>query len=200
MYIPHYYKNENITEVKDFLVQNSFGILINQVKERPWGTHLPLELETDKNGKDVLVGHLARANPQWKDFEDNPEVLCVFNGPHAYISSSWYQKEEVPTWNYIAVHIYGTIKIMEGETLMLHLKRLVDKYETTSEAPISLERLSSKTLAQVQGVVGFEIEITEIQAAYKLSQTRKEDHDVIIKELKKRNEGSKAVAKAMKKS
>jgi len=200
MYIPHYYKNENIAEVKEFLIENSFGILLNTVDGRPWGTHIPLELDVDKDGNDILMGHLAKANPQWKNFEGDPEVLCIFNGPHSYVSSSWYQEEEVPTWNYIAVHIYGKLKIIEGETLMSHLKKLVDKYESGSKDPIKIENLSKNTMKQVRGVVGFQIEINEIQAAYKLSQGREHDHSKIIQELEdKPYAGSKTIAKLLKK-
>lgn len=200
MYIPHHYKNENLKEVKDFLQQHSFGILINTVDEKPWGTHLPLELDVDENGKDVLMGHLAKANPQWKHFKNNLEVLCIFNGPHSYVSSSWYQEEEVPTWNYIAVHVYGKLKIIEGAALMEHLKKLVDKYEYDSKDPIKIENLSKNTMKQVRGVVGFQIEIGEIQAAYKLSQGREHDHSKIIQELQEnQNAGSKAIAEEMSK-
>jgi len=200
MYIPHHYKNENIREVKEFLQQNSFGILINTMDGKPWGTHIPLELEVDENGKDVLMGHLAKANPQWKHFKNNQEVLCIFNGPHSYVSSSWYQEEEVPTWNYIAVHVYGKLKIIEGGALMNHLKKLVDKYEHNSKDPIKIENLSKNTMKQVRGVVGFQIEISEIQAAYKLSQGREHDHSKIIQELQEnQNVGSKAIAKEMSK-
>lgn len=131
MYIPDQNRNENIEEVKEFLRQNAFGILISQVDERPWATHIPLELEVDKNGKDILVGHIAKANPQSSALTENTEVLCIFNGPHAYISSSWYKEEGVPTWNYIAVHVYGKLKILDEDALMTSLHRLVDKYETT---------------------------------------------------------------------
>jgi len=175
MYIPHHYKNENLEEVKDFLTQNSFGILINTVNGKPWGTHIPLELDVNEDGGDVLMGHLAKANPQWKNFAENQEVLCIFNGPHSYVSSSWYQEEEVPTWNYIAVHVYGKLKIIEGEALLDHLSKLVEKYEKDSDNPISIESLSKNTMKQVRGVVGFQIEINEIQAAYKLSQGRERD-------------------------
>jgi transcriptional regulator len=198
MYIPHYYKNENITEVKEFLRQNSFGILVNTMDDRPWATHIPLELDVDHNGKDVLMGHIAKANPQWKNFKGHPEVLCIFNGPHSYVSSSWYQEEEVPTWNYIAVHIYGKLRIIEGDALLRHLKKLVDKYEQASEYPMRIEDLSKNTMKQVRGVVGFQIEIDQIQAAYKLSQGREHDHDKIISELTKiDNSGSTALAKEM---
>lgn len=195
MYIPHYYKNENLDEVKDFIKQNSFGLLINQLDGKPWATHIPLELELGQDGKEVLVGHLAKANPQWKSFKSSEQVLCVFNGPHTYVSSSWYKEEEVPTWDYIAVHVYGNIKILDESETMASLHRLVDKYERVSKKPLSLKDLSPKTLRQVKGVVGFQIEITEIQAAYKLSQTRPEDHSTIIAELKERGDApSKAIA------
>lgn len=199
MYIPHHYRNENIEEVKDFLIQNSFGILINTLDGKPWGTHIPLELDEDEDGKAILMGHLAKANPQWKSFGESKEVLCIFNGPHSYVSSSWYQEEEVPTWNYIAVHIYGKLRIIKGEELFDHLKKLVDKYESGSKDPIKIENLSTNTMRQVRGVVGFQIEVNEIQAAYKLSQGREHDHSKIIEELgNKPNAGSKAIAGIMK--
>ncbi|UII75428.1 FMN-binding negative transcriptional regulator [Flagellimonas sp. HMM57] len=199
MYIPHHYKNENLEEIKDFLTHNSFGLLINQVDGKPWATHIPLELEKDEAGKDILVGHIARGNPQGKSFIDSVEVLCVFNGPHTYISSSWYKDEEVPTWNYIAVHIYGKLTILSEEATMKSLYRLVDKYERTVKNPISLKDMSPKTLRQVKGVIGFKIEISDIQAAYKLSQTREQDHPKITSELMEREDmGSKAIAKKMK--
>lgn len=200
MYIPPHYSNQDIDEVKDFLRQNSFGILINIVDHKPWGTHIPLELETDENGKDILVGHIAKANPQWKNFTDKGEVLCIFNGPHAYVSSSWYKEEEVPTWNYIAVHVYGTLRVLTAQETMESMHRLVDKYEKNSKKPISLKKLSTKTLRQVRGVVGFQVQVSDIQATYKLSQTQVDDHHKIISELEERpDSGSQSVAQHMKK-
>ncbi|WBU88699.1 FMN-binding negative transcriptional regulator [Cellulophaga omnivescoria] len=198
MYIPPSYQNNNTEEIKTFVKNNSFGILVNQTNGKPWATHIPLELQT-KNEKDILVGHIAKANPQWHNFKDNPEVLCIFNGPHSYISSSWYKDEEVPTWNYIAVHIYGKITIVDKDTAMKGLNDLVNKYEQASECPLHLDNLSKSTLAQVNGIIAFEIEITDIQATYKLSQTREEDKPKIIEELEKRDAGSKEIAKHMKK-
>ena len=200
MYIPKYYKNENIEEVKSFLIENSFGILINQNRGKLSGTHIPLELDIDKKGKDILTGHISRANPQWKNFKDNEEILAIFNGPHSYVSSSWYKKENVPTWNYIAVHIYGTIKIIEGDELLNSLKKLVDKYEEKSETPVSVEKMSEKTLKQIKGIVGFKIRINEIQAAYKLSQNREDsDYHTIIDKLENTEDSNSAeVAKEMK--
>lgn len=200
MYIPAHYQQTNIEEIKEFLVQNSFGILVNQVNNRPWATHIPLELATDKNGKDILVGHVSRANPQADCFNDNNDVLCIFNGPHSYISSSWYKEEEVPTWNYIAVHIYGKLTVISEEEVMESLHVLVNKYEKNSKNPISLANMSEETLGQVRGVIGFKISIDDIQATYKLSQTRTEDHPKIISELEETKLANAcAIARAMKK-
>ncbi|WP_350285374.1 FMN-binding negative transcriptional regulator [uncultured Croceitalea sp.] len=200
MYTPQSYKNEDLKEVKQFLKENSFGMLISQVNGKPWATHIPLELDVDEAGNDVLISHMAKANQQWKTFKPNEEVLCIFNGPHAYISSSWYKEEEVPTWNYIAVHVYGKIQILDEKAVLQSMHKLVQKYEQHSKNPISLDNMSEKTLRQVKGVVGFKIEITDIQATYKLSQGRPEDHSAIVNALEKRkSNGDHAVAKHIKK-
>src|SRR5690606_38310609 len=198
MYTPPHYRNESSEEIREFLRQNAFGILINMVDNRPWGTHIPLELEKDEKGRDILVGHISKANPQWKSFGDDREVLCIFNGPHAYVSSSWYEEEEVPTWNYIAVHVYGKLSLLDRAATMDSLHRLVDKYEQFSECPISLNDMSPDTLAQAEGIVGFQILVSDIQATYKLSQTRKADQGEIIAQLEGRNDsGSREIAKIM---
>lgn len=198
MYIPEQYKNENLSEVRNFIKENSFGILVSQVDGKPWATHIPLELDTDDNGNDILASHIAKANPQWKQFTETKEVLCIFNGAHAYVSSSWYAEEEVPTWNYIAVHVYGTLKVIDEDAVIASMHKLVDKYEKNSECPVSINNLSPKTMRQVKGVVGFQIHITDIQAAKKLSQGREHDHPRIIEELEKQDAQAVAVAKAMK--
>jgi len=200
MFTPQHYKYTDIAEIKDFLTKNSFGILVNQVDGKPWATHIPLELDVNSKGNDVLVGHIAKANPQWKHFKENIQVLCIFNGPHSYVSSSWYKEEEVPTWNYIAVHVYGTLEIQSEKELLASLHKLVDKYEKNSKEPISINDMSPQTMRQIKGVVGFEIKIEDIQATYKLSQGREHDHPKIISELEEQdNSGSQAIAKCMRK-
>ena len=201
MYTPEIYKNENQEEIKKFLQENSFGILINQTNGKLWATHIPLELDTNENGATILSGHISKENPQWNGFIDNDQVLAVFSGPHSYISSSWYDHENVPTWNYIAVHVYGKIKIIKEEAVIESLKKLVDKYEQKSENPVRIEDLSQKIMLQSRGIVAFEIEITEIQATRKMSQNRDEkNYQNIISELEKANTNqSVAVANEMKK-
>ncbi len=201
MYLPNNFRQTNIDEVKAFIQQNSFGMLISQVEGKPWATHIPLELETNADGHAVLVSHLSKGNKQWKDFEKNEEVLAIFNGPHAYISSSWYDHENVPTWNYIAVHVYGKIRIISGDELLASLKRLVDKYEAHSAKPVTVEGMSPKFLeSELRGVIGFEIMVTEIKAAYKLSQNRDaKNKSNIISELENRQDAnSMKIAEHMK--
>ncbi|MDX1332483.1 MAG: FMN-binding negative transcriptional regulator [Robiginitalea sp.] len=196
MYIPPHYRNENMEEVREFLRQHAFGILVSSGPEVPMATHLPLELE-EEGGKSFLRGHFAKANPQWKQLSDGAEVLCIFNGPHAYVSASWYREEEVPTWNYIAVHIRGRYRTQSREELWKSLRHLVEKYEADSQDPVSLDSMSPGTLRQVVGIVGFEIEITGLEAAYKLSQGRQEDHPRITEELLERGGNAAAIARAM---
>ena len=201
MYTPEIYKNENQEEIKKFLQENSFGILINITNEKLCATHIPLELETTVAGNDILYGHISIENPQAQGLRNNDEVLAVFSGPHSYISSSWYDHENVPTWNYIAVHVYGKIKIIEGDGVIESLRKLVDKYEKDSENPIRVEDLSKKTMMQSRGIVACEIIITEIQATKKLSQNRdNKNYQNIISELEKiTSNQSIAVANEMKK-
>lgn len=201
MYIPKYYKTEDIAAVKEFIAANGFAILVSQVEGRPWATHIPILLSMDAGGKDVLTGHISKANMQGTEFEKKGEVLAVFTGPHAYVSSSWYDHENVPTWNYIAVHVYGRIRIVEGYELKEQLRKMVDKYEKGMDKPVSVNKMSPDFLKkEMEGIIGFEIEITEIQAALKLSQNR-DDHNYarIIEGLDKKGDlQSREIARLMK--
>ena len=198
MYIPPKYRHEDPDAIRAFVRENAFGILVSSGARGPMATHIPMELIRTSDGEWVLEGHLARANPQWKGLADGSEVLCIFNGPHAYVSSSWYREEEVPTWNYMAVHLSGTWKLQSEAQLHASLKRLVDRYEADSEHPVSMEGFSAPVLRQIRGIVGFEICITAMEAAYKLSQGREEDHPRIREELEKRGGAAAEVARRMK--
>lgn len=201
MYIPSQYRNENHQEIREFLIENSFGILISRNHEKLLATHIPLELTIEKEGIVELTGHLSKENPQWKNFNENEEVLAVFPGPHSYVSSSWYQHEEVPTWNYIAVHVYGILQIMEKDELLDSLRKMVDKYEKNSDKPISVDRMSEKTMRQINGIVGFKITVRDVQAVSKLSQNRNEQdyHNIVCQLEKSGNTQAVAVAEEMKK-
>lgn len=199
MYKPKYAKKDDRASIMEFIKQNSFGIIVSHWSGKLLATHIPLELQNDSK----LFGHISRANPQWKNFEKGGEVLAIFTGPHAYISSSWYDHENVPTWNYIAAHVYGTIRIIEGVELLDSLKRLVNKHETGSQNPVSVEKMSTDYIQlSLKGIVGFEISISSVEASYKMSQNRdKKNQLAIIEGLEKRNDASSlSVAAEMKKN
>lgn len=198
MYIPKHYKVTDIDEIKEFIQNNSFGTIVTTQQGKPIATHLPLELH--QQGDDYYItGHFAYANPQWKTFEDD-NVLVMFQGPHAYISSSWYQSDDVPTWNYQSVHVYGTASIMSQQELQEDLILLLQKYERHRKDPALWENLSAQTKKQIRGIVGFKIKIQEVQAVYKLSQNRDaEDYQTIIDRLGEEEDlNSKALAEVMK--
>ena len=184
MYIPRHFKVEDFEEITDFIQKNSFGTIVTAKEGKPIATHLPLELH--KVGNDYYItGHMAYANPQWKILKENQDnVLVMYQGPHAYISSSWYNHENVPTWNYQSVHIYGTASIMSEQELEEDLILLLQKYERNRKNAALWENLSSQTKKQIKGIVGFKIKIQEFQATYKLSQNRNdEDYHNIIEKL-----------------
>ena len=201
MYIPEIYKNENQQEIQKFIHENGFAILINQTNGKLWATHIPLILETNENGEQQLIGHVSKLNPQGESFETNDDILAIFTGPHSYISSSWYDHENVPTWNYLAVHVYGKVTILSYDETVESLKNLVDKYEVNSENPVRVEDLSKETMREARGIIGIKIRITSIEAKKKLSQNRdSKNYQNIISELEKTNDNQAiAVANEMKK-
>lgn len=202
MYIPKYFKVTAIDEIAEFISKNSFGTLVTTKKSRPIATHLPLFLEKDTDEHYYITGHMAYGNPQWRTLED-AEVLVMFQGPHAYISSSWYNHENVPTWNYQAVHIYGKAEIVAKEELIKGLSKLLNKYEGHRENPILWDRLSADLLeTELKGIVGFKIKVQETQAAYKLSQNRNEENkkNIVSKLYEEADVNSHLLADVMKKS
>lgn len=202
MYIPKLNKNDNLPSIISFLKNNSFGILATFDGSRPIATHIPLELHLKDNNTFSLIGHLAKANPQCQTLHDKEEVLVIFQGAHTYISSSWYGHENVPTWNYEAVHIYGYPRILNTDELYDSLVSLVAKYEQYEKNPVSVESMTPKMVErQMRGIVGFEIDVRDIQAKRKLSQNRNHtDYEKIITELEQRSdEQSHLVAKEMRK-
>lgn len=200
MYIPKHYKVTDFDEIREFIQNNAFGTIVTTNQGKPIATHLPLELH--KQGDDYYItGHFAYANPQVKTLEDdNENVLVMYQGPHAYISSSWYKSEDVPTWNYQSVHIYGTASIMSEQELQEDLRLLLQKYEQHRNNSALWENLSSQTKKQIKGIVGFKIKIEEVQAAYKLSQNRnEEDYQNIIDKLDEEKDlNSQQLAEVMK--
>lgn len=199
MYIPRYFKVTNVDEVWEFVQENSFGTMVTTKQGKPIATHLPLQLVKEGDTY-YITGHVAYGNPQWRTFETCEDVLVMFQGPHAYISSSWYKQENVPTWNYQAVHVYGTASILNEEELKQDLTKLLQKYEKHRKNPVLWDKLSPEVLEkQLKGIVGFKIKVQEIQAANKLSQNRNEDdyQNIVNKLYEEKDLNSQQMAQLM---
>lgn len=189
MYIPKYFRVEDYEAIKNFMMKNSFALLITHHENKPWATHIPMEVESSKTGETVLRGHVSKGNVQWKSFQRNDSALAVFSGPHTYVSSSWYSHINVPTWNYIAVHVEGRLRLLNDEETYDSLKKLVDRYEVISEKPVSVEGMKEHVIKEMKGIAGFEMSIDKMEGKWKLSQNRKEeDFKNIIVELEKIND------------
>lgn len=198
MYIPKYYREEDRAKILEFLRQNEFAALIAYDGEKPVASHLLMEIKEE--GENLFVnGHMSRANPLWKTLEKNDEVLVIFQGTHTYISPTWYNDVNVPTWNYQSVHVYGKPRIINNhDERYALLSRLVARYE--GGTTYRLETLPQDFVEkEMNGIVAFQIEVTQVEANYKLSQNRKdEDYVNIISHLEKRaDELSHGVAEAM---
>lgn len=197
MHIPTLYREDNREKILAFLKQNNFPALVSFDGEKPIATHIPVEVVEDENGNITIYGHMSRANPQWKTFGDQ-EILLIFQGPHTYISPRWYNHINVPTWNYMMIHVYGKVRLLQGDELFALLSRLVHNHEARDQ--YSLENLPQDFVQkEIKGIVGFAIDLTRIEAGYKLSQNRNdEDHENIIQKLEKRGDADSAkIANAM---
>jgi transcriptional regulator len=197
MHIPKLYLEEDREKIVEFLRQNNFPALVSHDGEKLTATHLPVEIIEGEEDALTILGHMSRANPQWKSFGEQ-EVLLIFQGAHTYISPRWYNHVNVPTWNYMMVHVYGRVRAVEGEELHTLLSQLVGKHEANTS--YRLEYLPEEFVQkEMKGVFGFALDVTRIDAGYKLSQNRNdEDHANIIHELEKRgDENSTRVAREM---
>ena len=154
---------------------NPFAILVSTAAEGPFATHVPVVIR--ENGDRItLRGHVAKANPHWRHLEQQPLCLMIFHGPHAYISPSHYDtREVVPTWNYGAVHIYGTARTYSSNADLLNmLHDLIPTFEAAYQQ--QWESLSEAYQTRMLGhIVGFEIAVEKIEAKFKLSQNRAPD-------------------------
>jgi len=184
MYIPKHFEINDQEKIHEFIEKYSFATLFSQHKGEPYATHLPLILKKDEK---ALYGHFARANGQWKDINDQT-VLVVFQGPHCYISPSWYEiNDAVPTWNYVSIHLYGKVDIIEDDKVIFDsLNDMVNKYEKP-DSPYILKNVDSKYIEGMsKGIVAFKVTITKIEAKAKLSQNHPtERQELIIEQLER---------------
>jgi transcriptional regulator len=186
VYIPEHFRVPDHSDAIAFMRANPFAILVSSTDDGPFATHLPVFVNAA--GDQLLIrGHVAKANPHWRHLEHNPTCMTIFHGPHAYVSASNYvTRENVPTWNYGAVHVYGNARTFASpEDLQGILHQLMGTFE-----PAYAEQWGSLTAAyrerMLSHIVGFEITVTKIEAKFKLSQNRtKEEQTNVITSLEK---------------
>jgi transcriptional regulator len=171
MYVPSWFERTDPAELFAFMEAHSFALLVSTHEGLPFATHLPLLLDRTAGPHGTLVGHVARANPQWRDLDGHP-ALAIFGGPHAYISPAWYESEGVvPTWNYVAVHATGTARVVDDpEEVTKIVAALVTIYEGNRPAPWRFDPAAEYVRKLVKGIVGFRIEIERLEGKWKLNQ------------------------------
>jgi transcriptional regulator len=171
MYVPPWYAVADEEILFDFIEHHPFGLLVSQQDGEPVATHLPFLVGMRNKVGGHLLGHVARQNPQWKELAGQ-RVLAIFLGPHAYISPSWYQAENVvPTWNYTAVHVYGTVRLIEDVDALIALVRdLTEVFERPMPRPWTFDVNDPVVRKLSTQIVGFAIDIERIEGKWKLSQ------------------------------
>lgn len=186
MYLPAANRIDDLERACSFIDSHGFATVVTQRDGVPWASHLPVLLDRGVGERGRLRSHLARANEQWRHFDSKQEVLCIFFGPHAYISPSWYVSPvAVPTWNYATVHVYGYPRLEEDPAA---LRRIVEdttrKYEAGLPQPWELRLPEATVDGLLRAIVGFEIAITRIEAKFKLGQNRpREDQEKMLRTL-----------------
>ncbi len=175
MYIPRAFAVQDTAALHELMRRHSFATLITTADGAPFATHLPLLLE-ERGEQGTLVGHVARANPQWRAFDGRAEALVIFSGPHAYVSPSLYEAQpSVPTWNYMVAHVYGAPRIVEDEdAVRRHLFALVARFEASQPHPYDHPYEEDWLRGMMRAVVAFELPIARIEGKFKLSQNRSE--------------------------
>jgi transcriptional regulator len=185
MYSPAYNRVEDRAELAAFMRANSFAVLVTGTGGTLHASHLPVRVSEHDN-KIVLDMHMAKNNPQWKEFFDD-EVMVVFAGPHAYVSPRWYEEEQrVPTWNYAAVHAYGVPAVVSDKSRKYESQRRLVAEMDPQWLP-KFDSLSSKYVdMMLEGIVNFEIPVVRLETRWKLSQNRgRREMELIADELAK---------------
>lgn len=198
MYVPADFFQNDLVEIEQFLQGNSFGTIVSTNElQLPIASHLPFLIER-KDEDFILEAHIAIANQQSDLLKKGKNVLLIFQGPNAYISSAVYDHPNVPTWNYQSVHIHGTVEPMTEEESHTHLGKMVSLHEGKREAPLNYDALPAEMLKSYsQEIIGFRIVSFNIEAAYKLSQNRNDvDHQHIIDDLSK-DKKNRSIIEAM---
>lgn len=203
MYLPELYVESRPEALLAFIREQPFGMLVTQTSDGLEANHIPFVLDATRGGKGVLLAHVARANPIWRQLQHEQDVLVVFRGVHGYISPNWYASKaethrHVPTWNYEVVHAHGRISVHDDEKFVRGMvAKLTRQMEEAMPQPWKMGDAPADYLAeQLAHIVGIEVEVTRLEGKRKLSQNRdRRDFDSTVAALQAR--GQDELAEAM---
>jgi transcriptional regulator len=178
MYLPPHFREDSPPELQRAIAEARLAVLITNGPQGMVASHLPMLFDPTPQPNGRLLGHVARANPQWRGY-DGSEALVIFPGPEAYISPAWYATKKatgkvVPTWNYVAVHAYGRLEFFEDAVRLRSLVgRLTERHESQRPAPWAVDDAPKEFIdGQLKAIVGFEMTIQRLEGKWKLSQNR----------------------------
>jgi len=196
MYTPPKFRMEDPAIISNFFRKHSFGLLLTIKETEIHDTHTPFLIDEEQGS---LIGHIARANPQWHSWDASTTAKVIFTGPHAYISPSYYASDfNVPTWNYTAVSVSGKLDVIEkSEEKLAFLDRLTAHYEP-QEAPWTLDRNDARYMNLLDGIVVFKVSMDHVAASFKLNQNKTiADQESVIAALYKSGNASDQEVAAM---
>ena len=179
MYVPLRFKEENVMVLQDAIRAGGLATLVTFGSEGVEASHVPMLLEPEPAPCGTLRGHLARSNPQWQHVAADSHALAIFLGPDAYISPSWYATKQtsgrvVPTWNYVAIHVYGPLRFFDdADRLLAHVMKLTTQHEAGRPTPWSVTDAPEDYIqGQLKNIIGFEMPIARLEGKWKMSQNR----------------------------
>jgi transcriptional regulator len=175
MYLPKHFREDDLTQLHNFMRQYPFALIVTNQDGAPVGSHIPLLLNEQQGPYGTLTGHFALGNQQWQTFDGSQQALVVFQEPHAYISPTWYEEpaKSVPTWNYAVVHAYGTPHLIDDQAELMRLLAAQSKtFEAPIDSPWTFEQSDPWIQKMARGVVGFSLEISRLEGKFKLNQNR----------------------------
>ena len=201
MYTPEHFREVDSARLSKLIRDYPFGMLVTVDEGLPQVNHLPFLFEKRDDGSAVLLGHVAKTNPQWHRLADGGTALVVFQGPNAYVSPAWYESPGVPTWNYAVVHVYGGSRLLDSDSELEPMLRRLTSIHEAREFPRWQPDLTGERRERLLGmIVGFEIRVDRIEGKFKLSQNRPvEDRRNVYRRLAdSSNPSCNAVAALMK--
>ena len=190
MYVPKHNQQEDRAALLAYMRAYSFAALATSGAGGLTATHLPFVIE-EEGGRITLLAHMAKANPQWRDFAAAAEALVIFMQPHAYVSPRLYDsRQNVPTWNYVAVHAYGRPVLIEERAAKMELQQKLIRQHDAGYLTQMAELPESYLDAKLAAIVSFSLVTTRIDARYKLSQDKNPaERERIARELEAGGEG-----------